>query len=129
MDILDVSKWLHIRIKRMGVIYTLIDKPTRTLVPALCKGVKPILHGLFLATLDSWERDKNCLQVKIWTKSARNLDFCTEYTLYISFPKILKCHALSADFLLTPAFSGRSFPKFYQNWTIFKLLYLGNKWR
>ena len=47
MDIMDVSKGLHVRIKKMGVFYTLMDKPTRTLVPARCKDVNPILHGLF----------------------------------------------------------------------------------
>ena len=43
------------------------------------------------------------------------------------FPKILKYYALSAEFLLKSAFSSQSFPKYCQNWTIFKLLYLGNK--
>ena len=47
MDIMDVSKGLHMRIKKMGVFYTHMDKPTRRLVPALCKDVNPILHGLF----------------------------------------------------------------------------------
>ena len=47
MDIMDVSKRVHVRIKKMGVFYTLVDKPTRTLVPARCKDVNPILHGLF----------------------------------------------------------------------------------
>ena len=28
-------------------LYAHMDKPTRTLVPACCKGVNPILHGLF----------------------------------------------------------------------------------
>ena len=31
---------LHICIKRTGVFYTLMDKPTRTLVSARCKGGK-----------------------------------------------------------------------------------------
>ena len=43
---MDVSKGLHVRIKKMGVFYTLMDKPTRTLVLAGCKDVDPILHGL-----------------------------------------------------------------------------------
>ena len=47
MDIMDVSKGLQVRIKKMGVFYTLMDKPTRTLVPARCKDVNPIPHGLF----------------------------------------------------------------------------------
>ena len=46
MDIMDVSKGLHVRIKKMGVFYTLMDEPTRTLVPARCKDVNPVLHGL-----------------------------------------------------------------------------------
>ena len=32
---------------KMNVFHTLMDKPTRTLVPPRCKGVNPILHGLF----------------------------------------------------------------------------------
>ena len=44
---MDVSKGFHVRIKKMGVFYTLMDKPTRTLVPAYCKDVNPILHGIF----------------------------------------------------------------------------------
>ena len=47
MDIMDVSKGLHVRIKKMGVFYTLMDKPTRTLVPDRCIDVGPILHELF----------------------------------------------------------------------------------
>ena len=47
MDIMDVSKGLHVRIKKMSVFYTLMDKSTRTLVPGRCKDVNPILHGLF----------------------------------------------------------------------------------
>ena len=47
MDIMDVSKGLHVRFKKMGVFYMLMDKQTRTLVPACCKDVNPILHGLF----------------------------------------------------------------------------------
>ena len=47
MDIIDVSKGLHVRTKKMGVFYTLMDRPTRTLVPARCEDVNPILHGLF----------------------------------------------------------------------------------
>ena len=47
MDIMNVSKGLHVRIKKMGVFYTLMDEPTRILVPARCKDVNPILHGLF----------------------------------------------------------------------------------
>ena len=47
MDIMDASKGLHVRIKKMGVFYTLMDKPTLTLVLARCKDVNPILHGLF----------------------------------------------------------------------------------
>ena len=47
MNTMDVSKGLHVRIKKMGVFYTLMDKPTRALVPARCKDVNPILHGLF----------------------------------------------------------------------------------
>ena len=47
MDIMDVSKGLHVRIKKVGVFYTLMDKPNRTLVPARCKDVNPILHGYF----------------------------------------------------------------------------------
>ena len=46
MEIMDISKGLHVRIKKMDVFYTLIDKPTRTLVPARCKNVNPILHGV-----------------------------------------------------------------------------------
>ena len=44
---MDVSKGLHERIKKMGVFYSLMDKPTRTLVPVRCKDVNPILHWLF----------------------------------------------------------------------------------
>ena len=47
MDIMDVSKGLHVHIKKVGVFYTLMDKPTRTLIPASCKDANPILHGLF----------------------------------------------------------------------------------
>ena len=47
MDIMDVSKGLHVRIKKMSVFYTLMDKPTRKLVPVRCKDVNPILHALF----------------------------------------------------------------------------------
>ena len=46
MEIMDISKGLHVRIKKMDVFYTLIDKPTRTLVSARCKNVNPILHGV-----------------------------------------------------------------------------------
>ena len=53
---MNVPKGLHLRIKRMGAFYTLMDKPTRTLALARCKDFNPILHGLFLTTLDSWER-------------------------------------------------------------------------
>ena len=53
----------------------LIDKPTRTLVPARCN---PIFHGKYVMG-----EDKNYPQVKIWTKSARNLEYYTEYTLHI----------------------------------------------
>ena len=44
MDIMDVSKGLHACIKRIDVFHMLIDKPTRTLVPARCN---PIVHGIF----------------------------------------------------------------------------------
>ena len=44
---MDVPKGLHVRIKKMGVFYTLMDKPTLALVLARCKDVNPILHGLF----------------------------------------------------------------------------------
>ena len=47
MDNMDVSKGLHVRIKRRGVFYTLMDKPSTTLVPARCKRANLILHGLF----------------------------------------------------------------------------------
>ena len=47
MDIMDVSKGLHVRIKEIGVLYKLMNKPTRILVPTRCKDVNPILHGLF----------------------------------------------------------------------------------
>ena len=36
---MDVSKGLYVFIKRTHLFYTLMDKPTRTLVPARCKGV------------------------------------------------------------------------------------------
>ena len=44
MDIMDVSKGLHVRIKDIGAFYTLMDK---LLVSAHCEDVNPILHGLF----------------------------------------------------------------------------------
>ena len=47
MDIMDVSKGLLVRIKKIGLFYTLMDKPTRTLVPDRCIDVGPILHELF----------------------------------------------------------------------------------
>ena len=47
MKIMDVSKILYVCIKRMDVFHIFMDKPTATLVPACCKGVNPILHGLF----------------------------------------------------------------------------------
>ena len=49
MDIMDVLKGLYVCVKRIDGFYTLMDKPTRTLVPARCKGVSssPILNGLF----------------------------------------------------------------------------------
>ena len=47
MDIMDVSKGLHVPIEKMGVFYTLMDKPTKTLVPARDKDVNPVFHGLF----------------------------------------------------------------------------------
>ena len=47
MDIMDVTKGLHVCVKRIDGFHTLMGKPTRTLVPALCKGAGPILHGLF----------------------------------------------------------------------------------
>ena len=47
MDIMDVSKGFHVCVKSMDGFDTLIGKPTRTLVPARCKGAGPILHGLF----------------------------------------------------------------------------------
>ena len=47
MDIMDVSKGLHVRIKKIGVFHMLMDKPSRTLVPARYKDVNPVLHGLF----------------------------------------------------------------------------------
>ena len=61
MDIMDVSKdcmyvlkgWMHF--KRP------MDKQTGTLVPTRCKSLDPILHGLFLSMLDSWEGDKSYL--------------------------------------------------------------------
>ena len=46
MDIMDVSKGLDVRFKKMGVFYTLMDKSIRTLVPARYKDVNPVLHGL-----------------------------------------------------------------------------------
>ena len=36
---MDVSKGLYICIKKMNVFHTLMDKPTRTLLSARCKGV------------------------------------------------------------------------------------------
>ena len=62
---MDVSNELHVRIKTMGVVYTLIAKPTRTLAPDCCIDVGPILRGLFSITLDSWESNKNYPQDKI----------------------------------------------------------------
>ena len=47
MDIKDVSKGLHVCITRMDGFHMLMDKPTRTLLPARCKGISPILHGPF----------------------------------------------------------------------------------
>ena len=44
---MDVRKGLHVRTKKMDVFYTLMDKSTRTLVPARYKDVNPVLHGLF----------------------------------------------------------------------------------
>ena len=44
---MDVPKGLHLRIKRMGAFYTLMDKPARTLALARCKVFNPILHGFF----------------------------------------------------------------------------------
>ena len=70
---------------------------------------------------------KTIPQVKISTKKARNFKFCTVQTLFLKSPKIPKFHALSADFLLMSAFPGQKFLKYCENWTIFKLLYLGNK--
>ena len=66
-------------------------------------------------------------QVKILTKSAKNLKLCGGYTPYIFFLKIHKYHALSAEFLQPSTFLGQNCPKSCQNWTMFKLLYLGNK--
>ena len=44
---MDVLKGLHVCVKRIDGFHTLMDKPTRTLVPAHCEGVSPILNGLF----------------------------------------------------------------------------------
>ena len=66
-------------------------------------------------------------QVKILTKSAKNFKLCGEHTPYIFFLKIHKYHALSAEFLQPSTFLGQNCPKSCQNWTMFKLLYLGNK--
>ena len=65
MDIIDVSKGLHICIKKMDAFHKLMDKLTRTLVAARCKGVNLILHWLILSALDSWEEVKTTAQVKI----------------------------------------------------------------
>ena len=43
MDIMDVSKGLHVCVKRIDGFHTLMEKPTRTLVPARCKAISPIL--------------------------------------------------------------------------------------
>ena len=48
MDIMDVSKGLYVCVKRIDGFHTLMDKPTSS-VPAHCKGVSPILNGLFKA--------------------------------------------------------------------------------
>ena len=37
--IMDVSKGSYVCIKKTDVLYTLMDKPTRTVVLARCKGV------------------------------------------------------------------------------------------
>lgn len=50
------------------------------------------------------------------------------YPLYLPF-KNTKMHALSAEYLLMTGFFGQNYPEFFQNWTIFKLLYLGNRSR
>ena len=38
-EIMNVSKGLYVCIKRTDTFYTHMDKPTRTLVSARCKGV------------------------------------------------------------------------------------------
>ena len=47
MDIMNISKGLNVCVTRMDGFHTLMDKPTRTLVPASCKAISPIHHGIF----------------------------------------------------------------------------------
>ena len=44
---MDVSKGLYVCIKKRDVFYTLMDRPTRTLVSARCEGVNERLRPEF----------------------------------------------------------------------------------
>ena len=57
----------------MDVIYTLIDKPTRTLVPAHCKGVNERLGPEFEVWAKTWKFEKTegwgIVKFKKWSKN------------------------------------------------------------
>ena len=57
---MDVSKGVHVYIKRTDVFYTLMDKPSRTLVSARCKGANECLALSFELgpKLENWKKPK-----------------------------------------------------------------------
>ena len=67
-----IKKGLFVCGKRMNVFYTLMDKPTRTLVSARCKGVNERLGPEFLIWAKAWKlketKSSDILKFRKWSK-------------------------------------------------------------